>query len=86
MSASIRDVRRRIRSVASTEQMTQAMKTVAVSKHNRAREKRDAFLDYDRACRAMLERLGDAGITAPAGAKDRVVYLVLTANRGLCGS
>ncbi len=86
MSASIRDVRRRIRSVASTKQMTQAMKTVAVSKHNRAREKRDAFLDYDRACRGMLDRLGDAGVSASAVQRNRVIYLVLTANRGLCGS
>ena len=86
MSTSIRDVRRRIRSVASTEQMTQAMKTVAVSKHNRAREKRDAFLDYDRACRAVLERLGGADIVAPSSPRERVVFLVLTANRGLCGS
>lgn len=43
MSGSMRDLHRRIRSVSSTQQMTRAMRTVAVAKYSRAQTAARAF-------------------------------------------
>jgi len=86
VSASIRDVKRRIRSISSTEQITQAMKTVALSKYNRVQTGLQAFLPYEAACRDILSRMGSARLQPPEHAEPTVCYVVITANRGLCGS
>lgn len=86
MSASIRDVKRRIRSITSTGQITQAMKTVALSKYNRVHGRMEAFLPYEEACQRVLSHMGSGGLPAPEVTEERVCYVVITANRGLCGS
>jgi len=84
------DIRRRIRSVKSTQQITKAMKMVSAAKLRRAQEAMFAARPY---ARKMLEVLGDLASRADPGAhpllldrgSERIVLLVITADKGLCG-
>lgn len=84
MSGSMRDLHRRIRSVSSTQQMTRAMRTVAVAKYSRAQTAARAFEPYRAACERLLRASG-GWEDAPRPVK-RVCYVAVAANRGLCGS
>jgi F-type H+-transporting ATPase subunit gamma len=86
-------MRRRIRAVKSTQQITKAMKMVAASKLRRAQEKVLATRPFAREARRVLASLGSrvdpekhpllARRTDDAGA---TLLVVITADRGLCGS
>ncbi len=89
--ANVRDYRTRIRSVKSTQQITRAMKLVSASKLRRAQDRILAARPY---ARKMLEVLSSLAARAnpekhPLLARrpeERVVVVVLTADKGLCGS
>ncbi|HEU4402535.1 MAG TPA: ATP synthase F1 subunit gamma [Candidatus Polarisedimenticolia bacterium] len=89
--ASVRDFRTRIRSVKSTQQITRAMKLVSAAKLRRAQERIVSARPY---ARKMLEVLSSLAARAnpdrhPLLARrpeERVVVVVMTADRGLCGS
>ncbi len=89
--ANVRDYRTRIRSVKSTQQITRAMKLVAASKLRRAQDRILAARPY---ARKMLEVLSSLAARAnpdrhPLLARrpeTRVVVVVITADKGLCGS
>src|SRR6266446_732038 len=89
--ANVRDYRTRIRSVKSTQQITRAMKLVAAAKLRRSQERILAARPY---ARKMLEVLSSLAARAnpekhPLLARRperRVVVLVITADKGLCGS
>ena len=85
MSGSMRELRHRIRSVGSTEQMTRAMRTVAVSKYSRVQATAQAFEPFRDACGRLLQAVGGTG-DAPRPVVKRVCYVCVTANRGLCSS
>jgi len=84
------DFRRRIRSVKSTQQITKAMKMVSAAKLRRAQEAMFAARPY---ARKMLEVLNSLASRAdPAAhalleerAARRVLAVVVTADKGLCG-
>lgn len=89
--AGSRDVKRRIKSVENTRQITRTMELVATSKLKRA-------TDRVRAARPYAEALHDivSGLYSPALSEKypilrrpdevkRAAVLLLTANRGLCG-
>jgi F-type H+-transporting ATPase subunit gamma len=84
------DIRRRIRSVKSTQQITKAMKMVSAAKLRRAQEAMFAARPY---ARKMLEVLGDLAARAHSEAHpllqerpdQRIVLLVITSDKGLCG-
>jgi F-type H+-transporting ATPase subunit gamma len=89
---SLLDLRRRIRAVKSTQQITKAMKMVAASKLRRAQERLFAARPY---ATDMLRVLNDIAARVdpsahpllenrPPGGK--VLLVVITADRGLCGS
>jgi F-type H+-transporting ATPase subunit gamma len=86
----IRDIRRRIRSVQSTQQITKAMKMVAAAKLRRSQERMMAARPY---ASKMLEVLNSLATRAenteyPLLAVRpirRVHVVVVTADRGLCG-
>src|SRR5436190_1972317 len=89
--ATLRDIKRRIRSVKSTQQITKAMEMVAAAKLRRAQSRVLAARPYARAMDAMLENLsatasevGHPLFTARPVKKRLVV--VIGADRGLCGS
>jgi F-type H+-transporting ATPase subunit gamma len=85
------DVRRRIRSVKSTQQITKAMKMVSAAKLRRAQEAMFAARPY---ARKMLEVLNDLATRAQPSAhpllrehgSERALLVVVTADKGLCGA
>src|SRR2546430_3644419 len=92
--ATLRDIRRRIRSVESTQKITRAMKLVAESKLRRAQERILAARPY---AGKMAELLGNRGPSA--GAHDEAPHpllvqragprrqvVIITADRGLAGA
>ena len=90
--ATMRDIRRRIRSVISTQQITKAMKMVAAAKLRRAQDRLFAMRPYANHIEEMLGRLvpeliGDEHpllAQREAGAGKTALVLV-TSDSGLCG-
>jgi F-type H+-transporting ATPase subunit gamma len=92
---SLLDIRRRIRAVRSTQQITKAMKMVAASKLRRAQERiqhaRPFAVQMQRVLNSLASRVDqsahpllDERQVAKAGG--RALLFVITADRGLCGS
>ncbi|HET8852531.1 MAG TPA: F0F1 ATP synthase subunit gamma, partial [Ktedonobacteraceae bacterium] len=91
---STREIRRRIRSVKNTAQITKAMQMVASSKMRRAQERVQQSRPYSEQLRALVSHLAgisdaDAGEEA-ALLKQRPVHnigiVLITPDRGLCGA
>jgi F-type H+-transporting ATPase subunit gamma len=84
------DIRRRIRSVKNTQQITKAMKMVSAAKLRRAQEAIFAARPY---ARKMLEVLNSLASRADPEAHpllkeregNKVLLVVITADKGLCG-
>jgi len=92
--ANILDLRRRIRSVRSTRQITRAMKMVAGARLRRAQERVVAARPYANEIRAMLSSVvsrldptaqGVNPLLAVRPVK-RLLLVLITADRGLCGA
>ena len=90
---SLIDLRRRIRAVKSTQQITKAMKMIAASRLRRAQERVVAARPFAQRMSAVLSRLvshvdQDAHplLRTPEPGKGRPLLFVVTADRGLCGS
>ena len=91
---SLIDLRRRIRAVTSTEQITKAMKTVAASKLRRAQDRIVNARPFAHTMQHVLSGLAARSADAPAHpllappvAPDAPILLfVVTADKGLCGS
>ena len=91
---SLIDMRRRIRAVKSTQQITKAMKTVAASKLRRAQERITGARPFARLMLGVLNSLAARvdPVLHPllAAAEDRppapTLLIVVTADKGLCGS
>ena len=92
--ASLIDLRRRIRAVKSTQQITKAMKTVAASKLRRAQERIVGARPFAQRMLAVLNslalRVDPALHPLLAPIEDRpaapTLIIVVTADKGLCGS
>jgi len=84
------DIRRRIRSVKSTQQITKAMKMVSAAKLRRAQEAMFAARPY---ARKMMEVLNGLATRAQPElhpllrerSGERILLVVVTADKGLCG-
>ena len=89
---SLIDLRRRIRAVRSTQQITKAMKMVAASKLRRAQERLLNARPYARELQRLLEHLAPNVDPALHPLLERrppggpALVIVVTADRGLCGS
>ena len=88
---SLLDLRRRIRAVKSTQQITKAMKMIAASRLKRAQDRVIAARPFAQRMQQVLNSLAarvepDAHplLRTPAGG--RPLLIVVTADRGLCGS
>jgi F-type H+-transporting ATPase subunit gamma len=90
--ATLRDIRRRIRSVESTQKITRAMKLVAAAKLRRAQERIVAARPY---ASKMAELLGNLVSAAAEGAPHPLLeqregprrqVVIITADRGLAGA
>ena len=92
---SLIDLRRRIRSVKNTQQITKAMKVVSAAKLRRAQDRVLAARPYAQIIRRMLANVAQAAAETPDGGglallakrpEKRIQLLVITADRGLAGA
>jgi F-type H+-transporting ATPase subunit gamma len=87
---SLLDIRRRIRSVKNTQQLTKAMKMVSAAKLRRAQERVMSARPYANQLRSVLASLTAKieNISHPlleVRPEERILAVVVTADRGLCG-
>src|SRR5690606_32594401 len=91
MSGALKEVRNRIKSVQSTQQITKAMKMVSAAKLRRAQDAIVQMRPYAQKLQEMLSNIiGSAeGEVNMALAKERtvekVLVILITSDRGLCG-
>ena len=90
--ANLREIKTRIESVKSTKQITNAMKMVAASKLRKAQDNIINARPYADHINEMLRTLknknisSDHSLLAEATGKGKTAYIVVTSDRGLCGS
>ncbi|MHB8155831.1 MAG: ATP synthase F1 subunit gamma [Desulfocucumaceae bacterium] len=88
--ANIRDLRRRIKSIKSTQQITKAMKAVSAAKMRRAQDNVIAARPYAKRLVGVLGRVASvtSGVRHPlldVREPKKIAYVIITADRGLCG-
>src|ERR1700710_562003 len=92
MSGQLKEVRNRIKSVQSTQQITKAMKMVSAAKLRRAQEAITQMRPYARKLQEMLSNIvsnaeGEVGGSlAHARPVEKVLFIVITSDRGLAGA
>jgi F-type H+-transporting ATPase subunit gamma len=90
--ASLKEIRERRASVASTRQITSAMKMVSAAKLKKAQEAIVRFRPYADKLKEILASVGDAmkddedNEFARQRDKERILLILVTSNRGLCGA
>jgi F-type H+-transporting ATPase subunit gamma len=89
--ATLRDIRRRIRSVQSTQKITRAMKLVAAAKLRRAQERileaRPYAFKMAELVATLARALGEDKHPLLARREgERKLFVVITADKGLCGA
>jgi F-type H+-transporting ATPase subunit gamma len=91
---SLIDIRRRLRSVRNTQQITKAMKMVSAAKLRRAQDRALAARPYATMLRQILANVAEAASHDPDAAghpllavrpEKRILLVVITADRGLAG-
>lgn len=91
MAGQLKEVRNRIKSVQSTQQITKAMKMVSAAKLRRAQEAITQMRPYAQKLQEMLSNIvsnieGGASLKlAEERAVEKVLLIVITSDRGLCG-
>lgn len=90
--ASLKEVRNRIASVKSTQQITSAMKLVAASKLRKAQSSILQLRPFAQKQVELLQHLSsDSNVLLPGGLSEKrpannVLFVVFSSNRGLCGA
>ncbi len=91
MSGALKEVRNRIKSVQSTQQITKAMKMVSAAKLRRAQDTIIQMRPYAKKLSEMLSNIvsnseGDVNIAlATERPVEKAMIIVVTSDRGLCG-
>lgn len=91
MAESMRDIKRRIKSVTSTKQITHAMQLVASAKLRHARQQADARRAYTDYVISTMHRIATALKSEEPNAflnsspSDKDLYIVVTSDKGLAG-
>lgn len=91
MSGALKEVRNRIKSVQSTQQITKAMKMVSAAKLRRAQDAITQMRPYARKLQEMLMNIvsgSDGGGSALSAERpvEKVLFIVITSDRGLAGA
>lgn len=92
MAGQLKEVRNRIKSVQSTQQITKAMKMVSAAKLRRAQESIIQMRPYAQKLQEMLSNIvsnsdGDTGMSLAAERPvEKVLMIVITSDRGLAGA
>ncbi len=89
--ATLKQIRRRIRSVRSTKQITKAMEMVAAAKLRKAQAQAEAARPYAQMMEQVLKNLSGAARSFAhplfeERAMERVLLAVVASDKGLCGS
>src|SRR3954470_20600900 len=91
MSGALKEVRNRIKSVQSTQQITKAMKMVSAAKLRRAQDAITQMRPYAQKLQELLGNLvsnndGDVNLAlATERPVEKVLIIIVTSDRGLCG-
>ncbi len=84
-----RDLKRRIKSVKNTQQITRAMKVVSASKLRRAQTAAMAVRPYAHKMESVISHIAESGIEheliTPRKEIKHALYLIIGSERGLCG-
>jgi len=89
--ANLRDIRDRISSVQSTQQITKAMKMVAAARLRKAQERMMTTRPYVAGLQGVLEKLSKAGgqgdniLFNQVEHPENVLMIIIGSDRGLCG-
>ena len=89
--ANMRSIRTRIKSVKNTQQITKAMKMVAVSKLRRAQSAMQTMTPFAEKSQEILDTLLSGSMVpvirfiSPKKEIKRVCYVLFVGTRGLCG-
>ncbi|HEX7847095.1 MAG TPA: ATP synthase F1 subunit gamma, partial [Chitinophagaceae bacterium] len=92
MAGQLKEVRNRIKSVQSTQQITKAMKMVSAAKLRRAQDAIIQMRPYAQKLQEMLSNIvsnseGEVGMSLAAERPvEKVLLIVITSDRGLCGA
>lgn len=91
MSGQLKEVRNRIKSVTSTQQITKAMKMVSAAKLRRAQDAIIQMRPYAQKLQEMLSNIASSSSDmalplAEERAVERVLLIPVTSDRGLCGA
>src|SRR6185436_7025755 len=86
-----RDIRRRIKSIQSTRQLTKAMKMVSAAKLRRSQDRMMAARPYARLMQQVLRSLAsranpESHPLLAVRPQQRIEVVVMTSDKGLCGS
>ncbi|MDP8989641.1 MAG: ATP synthase F1 subunit gamma [Acidobacteriota bacterium] len=91
---SLIDIRRRVRSIRNTQQITKAMKMISAARLRKAQERALAVRPYGKMLREMLANVASAASQNPDAAgnpllsvrpEKKILVVVVTADRGLAG-
>jgi F-type H+-transporting ATPase subunit gamma len=92
MAGQLKEVRNRIKSVQSTQQITKAMKMVSAAKLRKAQEGITQMRPYAQKLQEMLSNIvsnteGDINSSlATARPEEKILFILVTSDRGLCGT
>ncbi|ATL45985.1 ATP synthase F1 subunit gamma [Chitinophaga caeni] len=92
MSGQLKEVRNRIKSIQSTQQITKAMKMVSAAKLKRAQDAITQMRPYAVKLQEMLQNIvsnSEGSINSALAAEravENVLVVVITSDRGLCGA
>ena len=90
--ANLKEIRNRIGSISSTMQITSAMKMVSAAKLKKAQDAITAMRPYAEKLTELLQNLSatldgnSGGAFAEQREVNKVLIVVVTSNRGLCGA
>jgi len=92
MAGQLKEVRNRIKSVQSTQQITKAMKMVSAAKLRRAQDAIIQMRPYAKKLQELLSNIvsnsggGEGMSLATERPVEKVLFIVITSDRGLCGA
>jgi F-type H+-transporting ATPase subunit gamma len=90
--ANLKEIRNRLASVTSTQQITKAMKMVSAAKLRRAQDAIVRMRPYATKLREIMENISESLEKSAGGAYstsrpvNKVLIIAITSNRGLCGA
>ena len=86
--ASIRDIKRRIKSIKNIQQITKAMKMVSAARLRRVQSALLALRPYANKLQSLLDHLSGSALSHPFLTEreiKRVCFVIIAGDRGLCG-